>query len=887
MWKRLRSIYSRIVGTISGQQIDQDFKQEIESHLGMLAEENIRRGMAPDVAERTARIRLGSLAQLQETNRELHGLPMVETFFQDARYVLRMLRRNPGFTAVAILTLALGIGANTAIFSVVYAVLLKPLPYANAGQLLFVFQQLPQDAKSRTGWSYPNFAELREQNHIFSQVVAVQNHQLTMTGRGEPSVVNTSVVTPELFSLFEEKALVGRIFFTDDGKRGAPAVVILSEKLWRSTFGADPKIIGSSINLDQRSFTVVGVMPAQFRFPVLAESEQLWIPLVQDPLFGNWMNRRAGHWLAVTGRLKPGVSLAQAQAELDAIGAGLAKEFPAENNGWLIRTMPLQDLLVSDVKSALLVLLGAVGLVLLIACANIANLLLARATSRSKEMAVRTALGAGRGRIICQLLSETAVLGLLGGAVGMALAYWGVQALRSLMPATVPQVNAIRVDTLVLGFALALSAIASVAFGLAPALFASKSNIQMSLREGAGRSGESANRRRARSFLAAGEIALAMVLLVAAGLLLRSFSKLTSVSPGFEPQHIVKADISLPQFRYSTPQQWTAFSDELLARIQMQPGMKQSAAVVPMPIIQGPINLGFGIVGTPPTSEAESRTANYSSVSPQYFRVMEIPLLAGRFFNQQDLPSAPAVTLISKTMAQRYFPNQNPIGKRLNFGFPPNPGIDREIVGMVGDVRDVSLGQAPGPMMYVPYAQAPFWGAGVVVKSTLSPSSVAATIRQEVQKIDKDLPVTGVAKMPDLIDASVSEQRFRTFLLGLFAAMALALAATGIFGVISYSVSCQRNEIGIRVALGASRSAILRMILGETLVLTCAGLAVGVPCALGASHLIGHLLFGISANDPVTLAAVAFILAAVAALAGFVPARRAMLVDPMIALRHE
>jgi len=565
----------------------------------------------------------------------------------------------------------------------------------------------------------------------------------------------------------------------------------------------------------------------------------------------------------------------------------LAREFPAENKGWTVRLVPLQKEIVGDVRTALLVLLGAVGLVLLIACANIANLLLTRATSRSKEIAVRTALGAGRARIIRQLLSETAVLGLLGGIIGIALAYAGVQVLGSLMPENLPRLNPIRVDNFVLAFALVLSAIASVAFGLVPAIFSANSNIQGSLRDGGGRSGESLNRRRARSFLAAAEISLAMVLLVAAGLLLRSFSKLTSVSPGFETHSIVKAEVSLPQFQYSTPAQWIVFSDKLLAQVQAQPGMQDTAVAVPLPIVNGKINLGFDIVGAPPASAAESRLADYASVSPEYLRVMGIPLLAGRFFNQQDILSAPRVSVISKTFAQRYFPNQDPIGKRLNFGFPPNPDVEREIVGIVGDVRDVSLGEAPGPMMYVPFAQAPFWGANLVVKSTLSTSAVAAAIRQEVQNIDRDLPVTDVAKLPDLIDASVSQQRFRTFLLGLFAAMALILAATGIFGVIAYSVACRTNEIGIRLALGASRSAILRMILRETLLLTLAGLLVGIPCALAASHFVGHLLFGVSANDPVTLAAVAFTLAAVAAFAGFLPARRAMRVDPVIALRHE
>jgi len=883
----IRAWASRTRASLSPRQLDQEFEHELDAHLDMLADENVRRGMSPEEARRAARIRLGGQTQLKEINRELHGLPALETFFQDTRYAFRMLRKNPGFTAVAVLTLALGIGANTAIFSVVYAMLLKPLPYSRPDQLLTVFEAQPQAGVKATGWSYANFAELREQNRIFSDMAGSQQHQLTLTGRGAPSVVNTSVVTPELFSVFGQKPIVGRPFYPEDGKPGAPAAVILGENLWRGSFAADPKVIGSSINLDKRSFTIVGVMPAVFRFPLLTESEQLWIPLVQDPLFGSWMDRRGGHWLQVTGRLKPGVSVTQAQAELDAIGARLAKEFPAENDGWTIRFVPLKEKIVGNVKSALLVLMGAVGLVLLIACANIANLLLTRATSRAREIAVRTALGAGRSRIVRQLLSETLVLGLLGGLAGIALAYLGVEGLTALMPQDLPQVNAIRVDNFVLGFALLLSALASCAFGLAPALFAANSNLQSSLREGGARSGESSNRRRARSFLAAGEIALAMVLLVAAGLLLKSFSKLMAVSPGFDAQHVVQADISLPRFQYAMPQQWAAFSRELLTRLQSEPGMRDAAVVVPRPMADGFVNLGFDIVGNPPLSAGTSRTANYVSVSPDYFRVMQIPLLAGRLFDRHDVSASPRVSLVSEAMARIYFPNQNPLGKQIVFGFPPDIGAVREIVGVVGDVRDVALGQDPGAMMYVPYAQAPFWGANVVVRSSLSAASVAGTIRRDVQQIDKDLPVTDVAMMKDTIDATVAQPKFRTFLLGLFAAMALVLAATGNFGVISYSVSRRTNEIGIRVALGASRNTILRMVFGETLVLTSAGLVLGLPSALAASHLLGHMLFGVSANDPATLAAVAFTLALVAAMAGYIPARRAMSVDPMVALRQE
>src|SRR3984893_17397130 len=471
MFAGIRVFASRMRAWILRRQVDQDFEREMESHRELLTQENIQRGMAPDEAKRAALLRLGGLTQLKETNRELRGLPMLEAFFQDARFAFRMLRKNPGFAAVAVLTIALGIGANTAIFSVVYAVLLKPLPYTNPEQLFTAFQANTQQGVAETGCSYLNFEEWRAQNHVFSELEGNVAHQLTLTGRVEPTVVNTSVVTPDFFVLLDVKPVAGRIFSPQDGNHGAPPVVLVSEDLWRGRFGADPKIIGTSINLDQRPFTVIGIIPGAFRTPFFTTKQEVWIPLVQDPLFSPFMPQRGAHLLPVIGRLKPGVSVAQAQAEMDAISGRLAGEFPAENNGWTVRLVPLQKEIVGDVRTALLVLLGAVGLVLLIACANIANLLLARATSRSKEIAVRTALGAGQARIIRQLLSETAVLGLLGGAAGVALAYWGVKALSSLLPASVPRANEIGVDRFVLGFALLLSLLASCGFGLAPALF--------------------------------------------------------------------------------------------------------------------------------------------------------------------------------------------------------------------------------------------------------------------------------------------------------------------------------------------------------------------------------------------------------------------------------
>ena len=883
-----KSIFSRARAAWSMGRVDQEFSDELKAHLELLTEENVRRGMEPLDARRAAHIRLGGMTQLTETNRELRGLPMIETFLQDARFALRMLRKNPGFTAIAVLTLALGIGANTAIFSVVYATLFKSLPYPHSEQLFSIFQQQSKNTSIQTGWSYANFEDLRKQSRAFVELAGAQQHQLTLTGRGEPFVVNTSVVTPELFSVFQVQPIAGRPFTTADGKAGAPAVVILSENLWRDRFGGNSGIIGSSINLDKAAYTVVGIMPSTFRFPQISQADQIWVPVAHDPLFGPWMPRRGGHWLQVTGRLKPGVTLAQAQAELNGIAANLAAEYPADDEGWDIRTISLRTLLVGDVRTGLLVLLGAVGLVLLIACANIANLLLARATSRSREIAVRATLGAGRARIIRQLVSESAVLGLLGGVAGVALAYVGVQALTSLLPPGLPQVNPIRVDYFVLAFALVLSLLASTGFGLAPAFFAANSELQASLREGGGRAGESGRSRRARRTLAALEIALAMVLLVTAGLLLRSFSNLLDVNPGFDVQYVMKAEVALPRTQYSTARQWIQFADQVLTGLRAEHGLEQVTVAIPLPLADGNINLGFDIEGVPKKSDAETRTANYVSVGTEYFRVMGIPLMSGRLFEERDLMTSPRVALISRTFAREYFPNQDPIGKRLVFGFPfDGSNVPREIVGVVGDVRDVALGANPGPMMYVPFAQVPFPGAVIAVKSSLTLPVAAAAIRRTVAGLDKDLPVTDVAEMTEILQKSVAQPRFRTRLLSLFAVMALVLAATGIFGVISYSVSCRTNEIGIRVALGASRSQILGMVLGETMSLACAGLALGIPASLVAARLLGSMLFGVSAGDPLTLTAVGASLAAVAAVAGYLPARRAVRIDPLLALRHE
>ncbi len=883
----LRELGRRLAMLVRRPKFDREMDEEMQLHLKLREKEHAANGFSSEDAHMTARKNFGNALALREASRDSWGWAWLEHGMQDMRFALRMLRKSPGFTAVAVLALALGIGANTAIFSIVDAVLLRALPYPDPDELVLVFDVPLQQPDALSAISYRDFTECREQNRVFSEMAGNTFHDLTLTGAGEPSIVNTADVTPEIFSVLDAKPLAGRTLLPDDGKQGAAPVAVVSENLWRSHFGSNPALIGQSIALDMRSFTVVGILPASFRYPDGAAQQDVWIPIRQDPLFGPLTSRPGVPVLSGIGRLKPGVSLAQAQAEMSALGARLAKDFPAQDSGLTLRVQPYRQAVIGNVKSALLILLGAVGLVLLIACANIANLLLSRATSRGREIAVRIALGAGRGRLIRQLLTESAVLGLLGGAAGMLLAAWGVWSLRPFLPADVTRISSIHVGGSVLVFALLLSLAAALAFGLAPALLATPSNLQTNIKEGGERTGQRGGQR-LRSFLAIAEISLAMVLLVGGGLLMRSFALVTSVNPGFDPRKVIEAEVSLPQFQYSMPQQWTAFSNELLVRLHAQPGLQDSALAAPLPMDrQGEATFAFSIVGNAPLPPGKSTTADYFTVSPDYFRVMRIPLLQGRFFSEQDAPSHPKVAIISETLAQRYFPNQDPIGRQMKFGFPPNSDVSHEIVGVVGDVRDAALSRKPGPMMYVPFAQAPLYGGEVVVRSSLSASSVAASIRQATHAIDKNLPVTDIESFADVLGQSVSQERFRTFLLGSFGAIALVLAAVGIFGVISYSASQRTHEIGIRMAVGAQRRDVLRLIVGQGARLALLGLSVGVVAALLLTRLMASLLYSVSATDPVTFAAVIIVLLGVALLASYIPARRAMKVDPMVALRYE
>ncbi|HYL99306.1 MAG TPA: ABC transporter permease [Blastocatellia bacterium] len=845
-------------------------------------------GMTARDARDAARRRFGhATAALKEKSHMAWDSEWLGRLAQDLRYGLRILRKSPGFTAVAVVTLALGIGANTVIFSIVDAVLLRSLPYPDPDQLVLLFDVPIQQPDALSAISYRDFIECRQQNRLFSEIAGNTFHDLTLTGAGEPTIVNTADVTPEIFPLLNAKPLAGRLLLPEDGNQGAPPVAVLSENLWRGRFGSNPALIGQSVDLDKRSFTVVGILPASFRYPERRPRQDVWIAVAHDPLFGPRVSLPGAPLLGGIGRLKPGVSLTEAQAEMNALGARLAKEFPAQDSGLTIRVQPYRQAVVGNLRPALLILLGAVGLVLLIACANIANLLLSRATSRAREIAVRIALGAGRARIVRQLLTESALLGLLGGFAGVLSAECGVWILRPFLPSDVIRNSSIHVGGSVLAFALLLSLAATLVFGLAPALLASASDLQTNIKEGGERAGQRGGHHM-RSFLAITEISLAMVLLVAGGLLLRSFALVTSVNPGFDPKNVIEAEISLPQFEYSKPEQWTAFSNELMARLHEEPGLQDSALAAPLPMDrQGEATFEFSIVGNPPLPPGQATTADYFTVSPDYFRVMRIPLLRGRFFSEQDSASNPNVAIISETLARRYFPNQDPIGRNMRFGFPPNGDVSREIVGVVGDVRDLGLSQEPGPMMYVPFAQAPLYGGEVVVRSALSTESVASSIRQVVHYIDKDLPVTDVESFPEAIGASVAQERFRTWLLSSFSGIALILAAVGIFGVISYSASQRTHEIGIRMALGAQQRNVLRLILGQGAKLALLGVGAGGVAAFLLTRSMASLLYGVSATDPLTFGAVGIVLFGVAVIACYLPARRAVRIDPMVALRHQ
>jgi len=807
----------------------------------------------------------------------------VSTFVQDLRYAVRALAKSPGFTAVALATLALGIGANTAIFSVVNAVLLAPLAHPEPERLVRVYQTFPKQKVTTAGASFLNYEDWVRGTRAFEDLGAVRLHDYTLTGHGEPSLVVGGTATSPLFRLLRARPLLGRVLVPSDDTPGAAPVAILTEGLWRDRFGGDPAVLGKTITLDQRPFTIVGVMPASFKTPGDLPA-QLWTPLSQDPVFDDLRQKRGGHYLTIVGRLAPGATLERAQAELATLVEDQARRYPKDNEGWGVRLVPLAESMVSGVRTALLVLLGAVALVFLIACANVANLLLVRSAARTREVAIRAALGAGRGRLIRQFLTECLVLAMTGGLLGLAVAYAGMGALKRWLPGDLPRADEIAIDGRVLLFTLVAALVSAVVFGLAPTLHASRTSLSGALREGAAGSGEGGGARRLRGLLVVAETALSFVLLVGAGLLLRSFVRLQEVPLGFQPAQVLTAGMSLPRAQYSKPEQWLGFYTTLVERMQAEPGVDSVAAALPLPLMGGGLNFAFKIEGRAEETGSDL-SANYTAATPGYFRVLGLQLVRGRLFTDSDSAEHPKVCLISSEFARQFFPGEDPIGRRLVFGF--KEPVSREIIGILGDVRRDGLGVVSRPEMYVPFAQDPWWAAYLAVRSKGDAASLASAVHNHVRALDPTLPIESIEPMTRTVSESVAQPRLRATLLGLFGAAALLLAVLGIYGVLSYSVGRRTREVGIRMALGAQRRDVLRMILFEGVALSALGLAAGFAGALVLTRFLSSLLFGVSRLDPWTYAAVAAALFGAGLLACAIPARRATRVDPIRALRQE
>jgi len=814
----------------------------------------------------------------------------MNTLFQDIRFGLRMLIKSPSVSIVATVALALGIGANTAIFSVVNAVLLRPLPFPNPASLVSLFETDSQRGYVRGSHSYPNFFDLRSQNTTLERVACYHSSDYIMTGRGEPARLQAAVVTADLLPLLGVSPALGRTFLPDEDKPTETGrVAILSHALFQKRFNSDPSLINQAITLDGISFTVIGVMPPGFEFPIQNDPVELWTTIAGDASGKTPVtNQRGAHFLQVIGRLKPGVSEDQAQADLTAIAARLEQQYPDTNTHKSLRLDPALKALVGDIRPALLILLGAVACVLLIACANVANLLLARATSRHKEMAIRTALGASRVRVIRQLLTESVMLSLLGGAAGLLLAVWWSDLLIALGKDDIPRAVQVGIDWRVLTFTLGVSLLTGLIFGLAPAFHSSKSELVETLKEGGRGTSAGIRRNRIRSVLVVTELSIAVVLLVGAGLLIRSLYRLQHVNSGLHPENILTFNVTLPETKYNSDAQSRFFID-LKSRLESTPGVQAASTIYPLPLSGDRFGISFQIEGRPVAPKDEP-SGDFFTTGVGYFRAMGIPVIKGRDFDDRDKHGSTPVIIISETFARQHFPNEDPIGKRVHPGISSIEGEEssmREIVGVVGDVRNRSLDVEPKVAYYVPQTQVPFTQMVTVVKTNSEPRGFIPTVTKQVAAMDQDLPLFGVKSMEEYLSASVAAPRFSTTLLSIFAGVALVLTIVGLYGVMSYSVAQRTNEIGIRLALGAQSRDVLLMVVKQGSTLILLGLVIGMAGAYALTRLIASLLFGVTAKDPFTFAAVAVLLAIVALLACYVPAWRATKVDPMEALRCE
>ena len=814
----------------------------------------------------------------------------MNTLLQDIRFGLRMLLKSPSISIVATIALALGIGANTAIFSVVNAVLLRPLPFPDSDKLVSLFEADTQRGLIRGSHSYPNFMDLRAQNNVFERLSSYHGSDYILTGRGEPARLQGLVATADLFPLLGVQPLLGRTFLPDEDKPSENGrVVILSEQLFRKRFNSDPSILNQAITLDGRPFTVVGVMPASFEFPIQNEPVDLWTTIAgdasgEDPMTG----ARGAHFLAVIGRLKPGVTTEQAQADVTTIAARLEQQYPDTNTHKTVRVESALTALVGDVRPALLILLGAVACVLLIACANVANLLLARATSRHKEMAIRAALSASRTRVIRQLLTESVLLSLVGGAVGLLLAVWWSDLLVALGKDDIPRALHVGIDWRVLGFTLGISLLTGLIFGLAPAQHSARGELVETLKDASRGTSDSGRRGGLRNLLVVSELAIAVILLVVAGLLIKSLWRLRNVDSGLQAHNVLTFNVTLPELKYKTEQQSQFFID-LKSRLEATPGIQSASTIFPLPLNGDRFVISFEIEGRP-MAPKDHPSAEFFTTGVGYFHTMGIPIIKGRDFDDRDKHGSTPVVIVSETFARQIFPNEDPIGKRIRPGistYDDEKSVMREIVGVVGDVRNQNLSTESKPAYYVPQTQVPFNQLIAVAKTSAEPHSMISAVTKDVNAMDADVPLFGVKSMDEYLSASVAAPRFNTTLLSIFAGVALVLTIVGLYGVMSYSVVQRTNEIGIRLALGAQTRDVLLMIVKQGSKLIVLGLVIGLVGAFAATRVIGSLLFGVKTRDPFTFVAAAVLLAIVALLACYVPAWRATKVDPLEALRYE
>ncbi|MBI3405067.1 MAG: ABC transporter permease [Acidobacteria bacterium] len=808
----------------------------------------------------------------------------MDTFLQDIRYGLRTLLRSPGFTLIAVAALALGIGANTAIFSIVNTVLLRPLPYPEAERLVWFYELQPECPTCP--FSAPDFLDYQSQNQTFEQMAGVRQLSFNLTGQGAAERVRGAVVSHNLFSLLRVQPVIGRNFSEDDGKGGAARVALLNYGAWQARFGGDQNILGRKLTLNNEPVTVVGVLPKGF---VFSRGVELWlnphnrVPEVFPNFSGDHLTMRGMHYMPVLGRLKPGVSLTQAQADINTIVARLQKAYTSNANHG-VHLVPMHEYVSGQARTPLLVLCAAVGFVLLIACANVANLLLARATSREREIAVRAALGAGRWRIARQLLTENIVLAIVGGAAGLLLAWWSVGALVQASPEDLPRVNEIGIDRVVLGFTLAVSVLTGLVFGLFPALQVSNPQLNEVLKEG-GRSGSGGARRHwLRGALVVGEVAISLVLLIGAGLLARSFVRLLDVKPGFHPENLTTMWLSFSGQKYSKAGTMAQVTEQLIARIEAMPGIQGVAASNDLPLEGQDTNGDPTIEGAPPAPPGQEIMVGQHLANPGFFRAMGIPLLQGRELSARDVSGVPSVAVVNDAMAQKFWPGQNPIGKK--FRLMHREGWE-EVVGVVGNVKHNGLGQPTSLDVYEPVSQNPWGYLCLIIRTSGDRGALIAAVRREAQALDPDLPVHGVRPMEQVIAETVSSRKLTLTLIGVFASVALQLAAVGIYGVMAYAVTQRTHEIGIRMALGARREDVLKLILGQGMALTLGGVFLGLAGSYGLTRLMTSLLFSTSASDPGTFAGVSVFLIAVALLACYIPARRALRVNPIIALRYE